>query len=351
MKNSIFLTIFLTFIISCKSTFNDKKVDFTTILIDTLLQDKISIRAISVSENKVFYAGNKSRVGYINLKDGTQKEIRVDKDSISLEYRSIAQTDDAIFVLNIGSPANLYKISNELNSVKLVYSDTNEKVFFDSMQFWNNLDGIAIGDPIDGCLPIIITNDGGNSWHKISCDKLPKTVDGEAAFAASNSNIVVKENLVWIVSGGKKSRVFFSKDKGEIWEVYETPIVQGESMTGIFSADFYDKKNGIVAGGNFEQPTQNFGNKAVTNDGGKTWKLIAENTGFGYASCIQYVPNSNGKKLVSVGATGIYYSNDKGSNWKQISSDNSFYTIRFIDASTAIVAGKDKIVSIIFNTH
>jgi photosystem II stability/assembly factor-like uncharacterized protein len=106
-----------------------------------------------------------------------------------------------------------------------------------------------------------------------------------------------------------------------------------------------------VAGGNFEQPTQSFGNKAVTNDGGKTWKLIAENTGFGYASCIQYVPNSNGKKLVSVGATGIYYSNDKGSNWKQISSDNSFYTIRFIDASTAIVAGKDKIVSIIFNTH
>lgn len=348
MRNSIFLTIILTFIISCKSTFSDKKVNSTTISMDTLLLDKISIRAISVSENNVFYAGNKSRVGCINLKDKSKKEIRVDKDSISLEYRSIAQTDDAIFVVNIGSPAHLYKISKDLNSVKLVYSDTNEKVFFDSLQFWNNQEGIAMGDPIDDCLHIIVTNDGGNSWHKISCDKLPKTVEGEAAFAASNSNIIVKKNFLWIVSGGKKTRVFFSPDKGKTWEVYETPIVQGESMTGIFTADFYDKKNGFVAGGNFEKPTQNFQNKAITNDGGKTWELIAENSGFGYASCIQYVPNSNGKKLVSVGATGIFHSNDKGITWKQISSDNSFYTIRFIDDSTAIAAGKDKIVKLVF---
>lgn len=348
MRNSIFLTFFLTFIISCKSTFNDKKVNSTTISMDTLLLDKISIRAILVSDNNVFYAGNKSRVGYINLKDKSKKEIRVDKDSISLEYRSITQTDDVIFVVNIGSPAHLYKISKDLNSVKLVYSDTNEKVFFDSMHFWNNQEGIAMGDPIDDCLHIIITNDGGNSWHKISCDKLPKTVDGEAAFAASNTNIIVKENQTWLVSGGKKSRVFFSPDKGKKWEVYETPIVQGESMTGIFTANFYDKKNGVVAGGNFEKPTQNFQNKAITNDGGKTWRLIAENSGFGYASCIQYVPNSNGKKLVSVGAIGVFYSNDKGITWKQISSDNSFYTIRFIDSSTAIAAGKDKIVKLVF---
>jgi hypothetical protein len=30
--------------------------------------------------------------------------------------------------------------------------------------------------------------------------------------------------------------------------------------------------------------------KARTTDGGKTWKLVAENQGFGYASCVQYIP-------------------------------------------------------------
>jgi hypothetical protein len=33
----------------------------------------------------------------------------------------------------------------------------------------------------------------------------------------------------------------------------------------------------------------NFANKARTSDGGKTWDLMAENQGFGYASCIQYI--------------------------------------------------------------
>lgn len=347
MKNSIFLTLILTFIVSCKSTLSTKEAQSESILIDTLLQDKISIRAIVIAENKVFYAGNKSRVGYVDLKDKSKKEIRVDNDSISLEYRSIAQIDNAIFIVNIAKPAHIYKLSKDLKSVNLVYTDSNEKIFFDSMQFWNDQEGIAMGDPIDDCLHIIITNDGGNSWHKISCDKLPKVLDGEAAFASSNSNVILKENFVWMVSGGKKSRVFFSPDKGKTWKIYETPIVQGQSMTGIFTADFYDKKRGIIAGGNFEKPTQNFQNKAITNDGGKTWSLIAENAGFGYASCIQYVPNSHGKKIVSVGATGVFYSKDKGITWKQISSDNSLYTLRFVNASTAIAAGKDKIVRMV----
>jgi hypothetical protein len=38
----------------------------------------------------------------------------------------------------------------------------------------------------------------------------------------------------------------------------------------------------------------------LTTDGGKHG-IIAENQGFGYASCVQYVPKSNGKGLVSVG--------------------------------------------------
>ena len=48
-------------------------------------------------------------------------------------------------------------------------------------------------------------------------------------------------------------------------------------MTGIFTADFYDAKNGFIAGGDYEIPESKFRNKAITTDGGKTWKLMAEN--------------------------------------------------------------------------
>jgi photosystem II stability/assembly factor-like uncharacterized protein len=171
---------------------------------------------------------------------------------------------------------------------------------------------------------------------------------GEAAFAASNTNIVIKGNATWLVSGGKKARVFYSPDKGNTWKVYATPITQGKKMTGIFTADFYDANNGFVSGGDYEIPNQNFANKAITIDGGKTWNLVSENKSFGYASCVQYVPNSNGKQLVTVGSSGLYYSSDSGESWTQFSSDSSLYTIRFLDNQTAIAAGQNKMIRIQF---
>jgi photosystem II stability/assembly factor-like uncharacterized protein len=348
MKKALFLCLLSIFLISCKSTVNPNHNRFSSIVVDTLLKDKISIRAIAIDGDIVYYAANKSRVGYINLKDNSKFERRVNKDSLDLEFRSIAVTNNAVNIVNVANPAFLFRLSKDLIQKQLVYEERNEKVFYDSMQFWNDNDGIALSDPTTNCLAILLTNDGGKTWHKSSCDGLPKMNEGEAAFAASNTNIIIKGTNTWIVSGGKKSRVFYSSDKGISWIAYETPIIQGEAMTGIFTADFYNDKIGFIAGGNYEKPNQNFQNKALTNDGGKTWKLVGENTGFGYASCIQFIPNSNGKGLVCVGITGLFYSNDTGATWTQLSQDSSLYTLRFINDTTAIAAGKDKIIRIKF---
>lgn len=349
MKKYSFFGLFLFLILSCKSNSVTTKSFFTKVKIDTLLMDKISIRAISVYDSKVYYAGNKNRIGYINLDDKSKNEIKIEKDTLQLEMRSLAQTKDAIFVLNIGNPALLFKLSKDLKQQKLVYEERHEKVFYDSMQFWNDNDGIAIGDPIDDCLNILITRNGGKKWNKIPCENLPKTVDGEAAFAASNTNVIIKNDNVWIVSGGKKARVFFSPNKGISWEVFESPIVQGDAMTGIFSADFYNSKIGFIAGGDYDKPNQNFQNKAITFDGGKTWKLVGEKQGFGSASCVQFVPNSGGKQLVCVGATGLWYSKDFGESWQQLSDDKTLYTFQFANTTTAIAAGKDKIIRLKFD--
>jgi photosystem II stability/assembly factor-like uncharacterized protein len=271
------------------------------------------------------------------------------KDSLKLEFRSIAKTSQAVFILSVSNPALLYRVSKDNLEPKLVYQENHEKVFYDSMQFWNDKEGIAIGDPIDDTsFCIILTCDGGNSWQKIPTSNLPKLTEGESAFAASNTNIVIKGNNTWIVSGGKKSRVLYSGNKGITWSIYETPISQGEKMTGIFTADFYDAKTGFIAGGNYEIPNQNFDNKAKTVDGGKSWNLIAQNQGFGYASCVQYVPNSNGKGIVVVGAQGLFYSSDGGVSWKQLATDSSLFTFRFINDTTAIASGKNKMIRIHF---
>lgn len=344
-----FYYLCMVFLLLSCSTQKDLKTNYSKVEVQSLLNEKISIRAILTDENYLWYAGNDGNYGKINLISNEVSKYKIQADTTVNELRSIAQTKDYIFVLPVANPANVYKISKKDNSQQIVYTELNKKVFYDSMQFKDDLNGMAMGDPTDDCLSVIITNDGGNSWKKVSCDDLPKVEEGEAVFAASNSNLMLKKSNTFMVSGGKKSRLFISNDFGKNWQVYNTPIIQGAAMTGIFSADFYNDKIGFITGGNYEKPDDNTNNKAITFDGGKTWMLVANGTGFGYGSCVQFVPNSKGSSLVSVGANGVQYSNDYGNSWKKLDEDKELYTIRFLDHKTAYAAGRNKVIKLVFS--
>lgn len=334
---------------SCAKEKKDYKPQFTTVTTTTLHeQQDIGVRAITIDGDKVWYAGSMGNFGALPLNGGKALTGVISKDTLYPEFRSIAQTKDAVFLLNAGTPALLYKVTKDTKHNKLVYTETGEKVFYDSMKFRNDDEGIAIGDPVNECISVIITRDGGNTWKKMSCIKLPMVEEGEACFAASNTNLVVHGNKTWIISGGKKSRVFYSADKGENWSVTETPILQGDAPTGMFSVDFYDDNIGFAVGGDYTNASGNKANKILTEDGGKSWKLMADGTAFGYASCVQFVPKSDGNGLVTVGPSGVWYSYDRGATWKKIHDEKSFHTIRFIDDKSAIAAGQNSIVRLDF---
>ena len=332
--------------ISCnkKAEFEINSVKITPVFIDSL-----SIRAIHpLDENRVWFAANKGKVGLI---DGDVPKLAVIKYSDSLlHFRSIAATNEAVFVLSIASPAVLYKIGfngSEATNIEEVYKEIGAEVFYDSMKFWNDEEGIAIGDRIGDCLSVIITRDGGNSWEKLPCESLPKIEKGEVAFAASNSNIAIYNDNAWVATGGKRSRVMHTADKGKTWEIHDTPIVKGKAMTGIFSIDFWDSNNGIVFGGNWEDKSLNEKNKAITQDGGKTWDLIADGKEPGYRSSVKFIPSTQGRGIVAVGTLGISFSGDGGKNWKKL-SDEGFFAIEFVNDSIAFASGDKKISRLVF---
>lgn len=341
--------LFLFLFSFCTSDKKETKRNVSKIETTLVYADTVSIRAlVPVDENSVWFAGDRGKVGLI---DGKTPKIAVIKyeDSL-LHFRSIAKTKNAVFVLSIANPAVLYKIGFDglqATSMEEVYFEEGAKVFYDAMKFWDDQEGIAMGDPTGDCLSIIITRDGGNSWKKLSCDILPKTEDGEAAFAASNSNIAVFKDQVWIVSGGKRARVFYSPDKGRNWEVYNTPIIEGGKMTGIYSVDFYDENTGIIFGGDWETMENNTANKALTKDGGKTWQLLSDGKGPGYRSSVKFVPGGEGEEIVAAGSKGISYSNDGGESWKELSREGVF-AIEFVNDSVAFASGNNKVLKIIF---
>ncbi|CAA0154049.1 Oxidoreductase [Tenacibaculum maritimum] len=347
MKRFILFFFFGLILHSCQTNYTTRNIEYINIKQFNI--DSTNIRAIhAISKDHLYFAGSNGYIGY-TLNEGKSWHIKQlnYQDSITPHFRSVSLNNSNLFALSIGNPALLYKISK--NSEKLVYIEHHKDVFYDSMKFFSDgKHGIAVGDPTENCPSIILTSDGGNTWQKIPCSQLPKFEKGEAFFAASNTNIKIIDNTVWIASGGKKARILKSEDTGKTWTVYDTPIVQGNGSQGIYSIDFYDKKKGIVIGGSYASPYNNCANKAITTDGGITWNLIADNQEPSYKSCVQYIPNTKGQEIIAVGKTGISFSNDGGLTWNEISKDN-YYTIQFIDTNTAWLSGNQKIGKLTLN--
>ena len=351
MKDPLYLTIAVIFVVI--SAFSTKKSkNFTSIEIEILVEDStLNVRALEIVDKSGFaFLTSDGRLGAYRIDYSGEKKSQifdVSSDSITPNFRSLAVDKNKGFGLSVGSPAYLYRLHAEAEKVKIVYQENHPKAFYDSMEFWNDQEGIAIGDPTEDCMSVIITRDGGDTWTKLSCDVLPKANEGEAAFAASDTNIAIVGDMTWVATGGKSSRILFSPDKGQTWDVFDTPIIQGKETTGMYSLDFYDENHGFAIGGDYTDANANQKNKIVTNDGGKTWQVVADGSGPGYRSCVQYVPNSNAQQLVAIGFKGIDYSADAGQTWKHL-SDEGFYTLRFLNDSTAYAAGNGRISKLSF---
>lgn len=327
---------------SCRE--NVKIEPYSTVKIEPLFEDSLSIRAIELMPGSLAFAANNGVFGSLDLATNKVRTNVQSYDSLLPEFRAVGHTATDFFMLSAANPALLYK-TGDSGAMQLVYKEQDSLVFYDAMKFWNNKEGIAIGDSMGGCLSVIITRDGGENWQKLSCSDLPAGKEGEGAFAASNTNIAIIGDETWVATTA--GRIYYSPDRAKSWELFQTPIVNELPTQGIYSLDFYNKDIGIAFGGDYTSPEDNNANKSITLDGGRSWQLISDKQEPGYKSCVQFVPDSQGQGIVALGFTGISYSNNGGASWQEL-SEESFYTLRFLNDSVAYAAGRNRIAKFIF---
>ncbi|MPS73012.1 MAG: glycosyl hydrolase [Chryseobacterium sp.] len=331
------LTIVSTFLFSQKFT------------IDTLLTDKISIRAIQLWDGKVWYAGTDSKFGYININNVSDKK-QIKLSDKKLQFRTLAQNKRNFYAINIESPAYFFRINKKTLRSKVVFCDNDATAFYDALKFTSNSFGISFSDPsANQRLNISQTRNGGSKWiHCNDCKDFPYLEKGEAAFAASNTNIASVGNFIWIATGGSRSRIYRMKNKDSNWNVFETPFIQGTSSQGIYSIDFYDENFGVAVGGDYTKQSDNINNIATTTDGGQTWQVQASGQNAGYMTCVKFRPETKGKEIVAVGDQHISFSSDYGKTWTKISDEKNLYACDWLDKNTLVLAGKDRIVKLNF---
>ena len=294
---------------------------------------KSSLRGLSVvNDNVVWVSGSNGTVGRSNNAGKNWNWFTV-KGHEKAEFRDIEAFDaQTALIMSIAEPAYILKTTDGGVSWTEVYKNITKGMFLDAMDFWNDEEGMVIGDPIDGRVFIATTVDGGDSWKEMETDKRPRTDSGEAFFAASGTNLrYFKKRKFFMISGGTRSRLFTPEG------TLPTPLVQGRETTGGNSIAVYDdgsmhgSKRMIITGGDFNADSSTSGNCAYSLDGGKKWR-IPESPPHGYRSCVEYLSRND---IISCGLNGIDYSANSGRDWQWISKE-SFHVCRIAKSGRAI---------------
>jgi photosystem II stability/assembly factor-like uncharacterized protein len=288
---------------------------------------KADSRGLSVLSPKVAWASGTLGT-YVRTTDGGKNwSVGTVPDAEKLDFRYVEAFGEATAYLLSAGPGDASRIYKTLNGGKkwaLQFNNADPKAFFDAIAFWDEKNGIALRDPVNGLFQLIVTSDGGAKWKPLTAKVFPPALSGEGAFAASGTCLVThgESDVRFATGGAKTARVFHSKDRGQNWEVSETPIMVGVESAGIFSIAFRDKQHGIIVGGDYKKPNDVGVTAATTSDGGKTWDAIDKKLPF--RSAIAWAKD----RWVAVGTSDSHSSEDNGVTWKLLDREN-YNSVRF----------------------
>jgi photosystem II stability/assembly factor-like uncharacterized protein len=263
----------------------------------------------------------------------------------TLDFRSIIGfTEASAIVASAGDAdkgqARVFWMGDD-GPAKEILSSTKKGDFFDAIDAWDQHSFVILSDPVDSAFGLFMTGDAGTSWLHVPAAKLPKTIPGEAAFAASGTSLILRaRNDMWIgTGGGGRARVMYSPDRGGTWSIAETPVHAEGASAGIFGLAFFDSKRGVAVGGDYTKRVLAATSVALTADGGRTWRA-AKSPPAAFLSGVAYAGSP--AKLVAVGLAGTFVSTDSGDTWVQMDSV-ALNTVKFFGANGWAVGPRGRV--------
>src|SRR5215472_12034031 len=158
----------------------------------------------------------------------------------ALQFRDVqAFSAEVAYLMSIGTSGDptdfrVYKTTDGGATSTEQFVNQNPNAFYDCFAFWTPMRGIAHSDSVNGVFPDLRTTDGTN-WLDIS-GNMPPALPGEFSFAASGTCVTTQGGQnAWIGTGGASvARILATRDGGDTWNAYDTPLVVGPSA-GIFT--------------------------------------------------------------------------------------------------------------------
>lgn len=313
----------------------------------------VSLRGIcAVSDLCCWASGAKGKV--IRTIDGGSSWQSVGPpDAEMADFRDIhASNESTAVIMSAGDIDRLYRTTDGGTSWTIVYEHPDPAAFFDGMSFeQTGKYGWLMGDPINGKVQFLTTDDSGATWKPLPEELLPVVVEGVAAFAASGTHLL-SSNRETVIAGlggiDKKSSVpsqtsvLMTTNSGRDWHRSTVPMQAGPS-SGIFSITTVSNSADrcIVVGGDYQKLEQNSDNVAISEDFGRSWRLPKISRPSGFRSAVVAVAsNTDQSRLITTGPSGTDHSTDGGESWSPVSRIG-FHTMSFVPPSSLWAAGSE----------
>ena len=302
------------------------------------------LQAVSPVSANVVWASGTGGTFTLTTNGGKTWRAGVVAGAADLEFRDVEGISaDVAYLLAAGpgEASRIYQTTNGGRTWQLQFKNDKPKGFYDCFAFWSPERGVVMADAIGSRFPVFRTRNG-QDWVNIG-GRLPDAQPGEAAFAASGTCVsTFGADRAWIVTGGAdRARVIHTNDGGNTWHVFRTPITQGTAASGNFTVEFRDALHGIVAGGDLERPFAHTDNVAISDDGGKTWRLVAGTPFGGAAFGLSYVHGNPARGVVITGPNGAAWSDDEGHSWQRLAGVKGYWAVAFADPSAGWLVGTE----------
>jgi photosystem II stability/assembly factor-like uncharacterized protein len=316
--------------------------------------------AVSAVNSQIVWAAGTGGTYVVTTNGGNTWTAGVVPGTSQLQFRSVYAVSDKIaYLMSIGNdPTNfqVYKTTDGGATWTVEFTNQITNAFLDCFAFWDRDRGVAQDDSVNGTFPDIRT-ENGTTWNYIT-NNMPPALPGEASFAASGTCITTEgENNAWAATGGASvARILATRDGGNTWNAYDTPLEVSATGGGI-SVAFRDPWHGVVGGGDLSTNTNI--DMATSDDGGQTWTLTNTPPLQGSIFCLAYV---NGMRHHRFGSGDHRYDQtvvitaetepnfdsgsaawtpDEGQTWYTLPNVSGYWAVGFADAHAGWFVGNN----------
>jgi photosystem II stability/assembly factor-like uncharacterized protein len=321
------------------------------VALDTLATDALWI-GLSVTPRGDVWLGGTGGAAAVRPAGGAWRVLSV-PEADTLQFRdahAFSDQEAVLLAIGTGTASRVVRTTDGGATWQTTWTNADPAAFYDCLAFWPDRPGVgfAFSDAVPRAgghvLPIVRTEDRGQTWTRVDPARVPPAREEEGGYASSGACAVAGPGGEgWIVTNGgpgegDRDRIFATSDYGQTWTAREVPIGSADGAVGLAAAAWTPGVRYVGLLGTVD------GTVLLRSDGGgRTWTRL-EGVGLEQVYGLAAQTTSGAVRVAASGPGGLSHSADGGQTWRVL-TDAELWTLAPHPEGGFVAAGRGGVVA------